>query len=85
MPSAIDLHPILPLPRETARMLLRACAPPDRPTLQAAFEESFDDLRIGDIENGPHRPGRPELPPGFCVVGGPVVAAVGVGAQALLS
>jgi len=44
LPTVINPHPVLPLPCETARLLLRAPTPADAPGLQAAIEESFADL-----------------------------------------
>ena len=37
-------HPILPLPRETERLILRQPSPDDAETIQSAIEETFDDL-----------------------------------------
>ena len=44
LPTVINPHPVLPLPCETARLLLRAHTSADTPALQAAIEESFADL-----------------------------------------
>jgi ribosomal-protein-serine acetyltransferase len=37
-------HPILPLPKETERLILRQPSPDDAETIQNAIEETFEDL-----------------------------------------